>query len=1044
MPDFGLTEALQNAMKTISASKNFVRAPEAMSEVAPALRPKTTPADAVAQAVSRRESALAPTPGTNEAPAASVPAAPGQPPRVDPTPAPADPTAPSPEAAAQVPEVPPADPATPPTLPGTTTDPVNDPTAPPKGVAPPDDAVPSAQPGDRTPGQSPVDAAAAPPSPSGPEVKNPDEATVLSSAQKFVSANMEGFEGKLDMTHMPNVDTLDVPGAWKASLLQMADDNKGAIEESRRGTIGREQLFGLAEDYALNTDVVSTVLNRAVGTQFERPEILLAAHMQGVNVLGEVAAAYGPILDGAATSAEVTNAARAEQLFIKYWTQYQGGVAEQGRGTGALAYKVPGSLPPEAMDHIAGILKNNNLDMVAKATAIKLAQTPVGIANILSGSLAARSAKAAGSLVLRTFINGILSGTTWARIFVGNSFNIAMNTADIANAGLIRGAIGLAGRLGHFPTSAEGAHIADAFTAIHGMIDAGNDAFRLAGRTLKTGVSLDGILRYDPSEIGGLKNVNPALGTTQSVVPEIQGTMWGSLAKGIDKFIDFPGSHVVGSVDELGKTLGARGYRTMMTMREIRNQLLDGTLKPGDAGAIARQMFENPSTEMLQAEEDYAHRMTFQTPFPDGGFGQGFSNLIAEKQPAIKFILPFMRTTTNIFKQSVGERTPLALFSQRVRNQIAAGGFERDMALSRLASGTAMISAYAWAAIHDQITDDGPKDPIERGRWLADGRLPNSVKITDPITGAVKWHPYGWFEPAATVASIVANIARTWTQVHQLEEVDSLKSHSEMLGEVIANVAASVITNTADKTTMTNAAKFSEVIADPKHAFSGWATDFGTSLVPYSKAIEWTRNLSDPYLRTATTLLEKIQNDLPTVRVGGHTLIEGSKGLGVATDLFGNPRTQLSPLGSMSPFPGHADGEDDVTDELAAVMSSTGKVPIKMPSRQISMPTGGLGKDIMGGSGMPLTSMEYSELVQKSRAEKNFDGGTLNLHDKIAQTIKGPTYQGSTPAERADQIENLAITADKIGRNRLVFENDEVRARLMKTTADANRIATQQ
>ncbi len=910
-----------------------------------------------------------------------------------------------------------------------------DDSAPPPGVQPPKPTVPTALPGDAAPGQTPAEAAGAPQKPVAADVPPVDTQAVQTDAQRFVTANVGDFAGKLNLSHMPNVDTISAPQGMKAAILQVADDNASAIDQARRGEIGNEQLLGLAQDIAVNTDVVKTVLQRELGTQFEKPEVLLAARLVGVNVLGEAQIAAGPIVSGKATSADIIEYARRKELFVKYQTQLQGGMAEQGRGLNAASIPAAGTLPPGVMDHIAAIIRQNNPNLEAEANSIKLATTPVGIANILSGSLPMRIGKAAYSAVQRIFINGILSGPpTWAKIFTGNTFNLAVNTADIFNAGLMRGMTTLAQRLGRYPTSAEGAQMSDAFTYAHGVISGGADALRLANRTLRTGVSLDNVLRFDPSDVSGLKNVNPALGTTQSIVPELTGTWFGAIAKGIDTVIDAPGSRAIGSIDEFAKTLGARGYRTMMTMREISSQMKDGTLKPGDAGVIAKQMFENPSPEMLQAEEDWAHRQTFQTPFPEGGPGEAFSSFIANKLPALKFVFPFMRTSVNIFKQSVVERTPLAALSSRLRSQLAAGGIEGDIARGRIASGTAIGGMLSWMAIHDQITGDAPKDPKERALWEQDGRTPYSMKITDPVTGVTNWKSYAWMEPTASIAGIVADSASAFARIHQDEELDSLKDKTDMYSDMIAHVMGAIITNTANKTFMTGAAKFSEMFADPEHGFKNWAQDVGTSLVPYSKAIEFARNMKDPYLREAWTLHDKIMNDIPGQ----------SEKLGVAVDLFGEPRKGGGPMGKMSPFPSSPVGSDDVTEELSALMDHTHTVPITMPSKQVAMGGGASGRGILGGSGMPLTSMEYSEMVQKGRAEKNFDGGALNLHDKLSQVMQSPTYMSSTPAERSAMVSLYATQADKFGRDRLFTENQDFRERMIAWNTEKNSLKTGQ
>ncbi len=918
-----------------------------------------------------------------------------------------------------------------------------DDTAPPPGP-PVDPAVPSAQPGDQNPGQTAAEAAGQPLPPGAaqglPQEPVPAAADAQADAKRFLTANLGDFDGKLNMTHMPNVDRIVAPDGMKAALLQVADDNKDAIDAARRGTITNDQLVALAQDFALNTDMVKLVGSRELGTQFERPEVVLAARMVGTNQLFQAQAAAAPLMNGSTASPDIVDYFRQKNAFLSYWTQLMGARAEQGRGLNAFSIPAPNTLPPEVMDHIADLLKRQYPNLQAEVTALKMALTPVGMANILSGSLATRIGKASWSLLSRIFVNGILSGPpTWAKIFVGNNYNLLQNTGDIFAAGMTRRTIGLAQRMMRMPTADESAQMSDAYTFTHGVISGSMDAFRLAGRALRTGVSLDGVLKFDPSEVSGVKNVNPALGPTQSILPEIQGTWFGSLAKGIDNFIDFPGQRMIGSIDEFTKTLGARGYRTMMTMREIQSKLQDGSLKPGDEGVIAKQMFENPSPEMLQAEEDYAHRMTFQSPFPPGSGAADFQNLVNNRIPALKFVFPFMRTAINIFKQSTLERTPLGLLSSKLRNQLAAGGAEADIARTRMATGSAFAGGVAWMAAHDMITGDAPRDPKERALWATEGRQPYSIRIPGKNGDPDTWRSYAWMEPVASIAGITADSMTAFRRINQDEQLDSLKDPSAIYADMIGHIAGAVITNTANKTFMTGAAKFSEMFSDPEHGFNGWAQDFGTSLVPYSKAIEFTRNVNDPFLREAWSLHDKLANDMPSI-IGEHApfVHEGSKDLGVAVDLFGNPRTHGGPFGRMSPFPSSPAGEDDVTDELNALMDHTQQVPFGMPPHTVAIGGGASGRGIVGGTGMQLTSQEYSEMVQKGRNEPVFDGNTLNLHDKLRQIMGTPMYMNSTPAGRSATLALYANKADQIGRVRLFKENEDFRNRMIQWDMEKN------
>jgi len=143
----------------------------------------------------------------------------------------------------------------------------------------------------------------------------------------------------------------------------------------------------------------------------------------------------------------------------------------------------------------------------------------------------------------------------------------------------------------------------------------------------------------------------------------------------------------------------------------------------------------------------------------------------------------------------------------------------------------------------------------------------------------------------------------------------------------------------------------------------------------------------------------------------------------------------------MSPFPASPVNEDPVVDELHSVMDATHLVPMTMPERKVSL--GANGRDILGGSGMQLTSNEYSDMVQYARHDPVFDNGTLNLHDKLAQIMQTPTYQQSTPAERIDQIKIYANAADAYGLKQLYQQDSDFRERLIANKDQAARIHRQ-
>jgi hypothetical protein len=1022
VPDFGLTEALSKALAAAKEVPVMRPAEQALA----ARAAKAAPAEA-APAV---PAAAAP---SVQAPPAVAPPGAAQAPPIDPSRPPADIPAPQPSDAAAAP----------------TAAPVGPDLAPSTGdAAPPTGAVAASQPdpiesatpfaeqvGERSedlvvpPGVAPANKL--PAQSFAEQVGERSEDLVVPAeeqAKRFVTANIGDFGDKLNMSHMPNVETMSSPDGVKAAILQVADDNKGAIDAARRGTVTDEQLTGLAQDLSLNSDIVKQVLTREFGMDLQRPEVMLAARMVEQQQVGSLFALAGKVADGSAASEEIAQFEQQMQTFAQYRAQLSGAQAEWGRGGRAL--QIPVGLDPAVLDHVASVIKQNNPDMQATAQAIRLAGTPGGIASINQGSLWYRSlVKAPFNLLQRVFINGILAGPpTWEKIFLGNNLNLGLNTFDIFSAGIGRGMAGLAARAGAWPTAQEGATISDAYAHFHGVITGGADALRVAGRVLKSGQSMDNVLRSQEDFGRGTLASGPG-----AIIPELGDSYFGGIARLADSAIDLPG-RIIGSIDDFTKTLGFRGYVTMMNLKDIRARIQMGTLRAGDAEAEMTRLMQNPSPELQQAAEAWAHRMTFQSPFPEGGVGEAFTNVL-NKAPALRFIFPFMRTATNIFKQSVVERTPLAAFSARIRAQIAAGGFEGDLAKARIATGTAIGSMVAWMAIHDRITGDAPKDPKARQEWEMDGRTPYSVRITDPITGKDTWRNYQWLEPIATIAGVTADAVQVQSYIHATDDAYSMMPQDDRLQDAIAHIMASVIQNTGNKTFMQGASQFAEMYNDPQRAFAMWGDQMGAAAVPYSGALRFARNEQDPFLRQAFSLIDKIKDELPT-----SGSLKGSKTLEPRLDFFGEPRKTFSGnsiLGPMNPLPGSPSTKDPLTDEIQSVMEQTRTVPITMPSKQLALL--GNGKGMQDGQGMRLTPSEYYDYVTMSRKDPIFDNGTKTFRDKLNEMIASPVYQGLTPPDRAVHIENIQNQADKIGRERLFKENPDFAERLVAWTAQANR-----
>lgn len=148
---------------------------------------------------------------------------------------------------------------------------------------------------------------------------------------------------------------------------------------------------------------------------------------------------------------------------------------------------------------------------------------------------------------------------------------------------------------------------------------------------------------------------------------------------------------------------------------------------PSDLGV------ENYRADALQ----YAREGTFTQDLSKGGRSfQGF----VENVPLMRQIFPFVRTPLNLISASM-QRSPLAPLSGRWRDDMAAGGERRALAMTRLALGTAIVTKFMADFSEQEIRFErtGEKDSIEflGAGPLQVGARQNQQELSNKIFGSV-------------------------------------------------------------------------------------------------------------------------------------------------------------------------------------------------------------------------------------------------------------------------------------------------------------------
>lgn len=161
---------------------------------------------------------------------------------------------------------------------------------------------------------------------------------------------------------------------------------------------------------------------------------------------------------------------------------------------------------------------------------------------------------------------------------------------------------------------------------------------------------------------------------------------------------------------------------------------------------------------IAEQADAFARRTVFQEK---AGPLVGNIQAIAQRYPAVSFVLPFVRTPSNILRQGF-EFSPAGFGMKAAR----AGGREGAQAQARAALGSVGVAGLAWLASTGRLSGNGPTDQIERAQLMESGWRPNSVRVGD------RWVGISLFQPISVPAMAIANSFESW-QSRGMREADA-------------------------------------------------------------------------------------------------------------------------------------------------------------------------------------------------------------------------------------------------------------------------------
>lgn len=633
-----------------------------------------------------------------------------------------------------------------------------------------------------------------------------------------------------------NFARINTPEDVKNAMQAFANEPSLAksIQESRRGVRSNAETLKAAEDI----DGFQTLINRRVGQPLNAEEITASRqfyHATTEKLMQAAEKAAGPT----ATEIDQFNFRKMVVVHQAVQKEVLGARAEIGRALQSWAIPLEGSMKSESYRQMEAILNEHGGVEASKNLAQKIAEFKGNLTNDQINTIVQKSAGArtADALSEAWTLGLLTSPTTHAVNFGSNLINSLTLGAERYTMAAVKDS----------PVTYKEANY-----YFLGMLESQKEAFANAAKAFRTGETGFGVGKVEL----------PRARATSKEVLDIAGPFgWGMDLYG--RMVNVAGKSLAAG-DEYAKTVLYKAQLKALATR-------DGISKGLTGDELKKHIYnasENPSEFMRADALDFAKYGTYTKEL--GKTGKAIQSVIS-RNPAMRFIVPFVRTPVNIFKASF-ERTPLAYASRSVREDIKAGGVRKAQAVARMGLGTSVMMTATDMALNGQITGGGPADPAARKTLQRMGWQPYSIKVDG------KYYSYSRVEPIGTLIGMAADMSEILSNYDAYD----IRKQQEIDDIVTASVIA-VSNQVVGKTFLQGFSDTAELFSDPRRYGQQYLQRYAGSLIPAGVAT--TERAIDPELSYVTSTLDAIKARTPGL----------SKDVPTQYNVYGEPRFAFVP-----------------------------------------------------------------------------------------------------------------------------------------------------
>lgn len=676
-------------------------------------------------------------------------------------------------------------------------------------------------------------------------------------------------------------------------------------ESARRGVRSWEETAAEAKKYKIE-DLLGRRMGQALNAeQIDNARTLLVSSADTLRGMATL------VRSGQANDLQKADFMRAFNTHYAIQMQLSGAAAEAGRALQIFRKVAQADVLRTAQlrDFMAATAANG-VTPEKLADALSTMTTPAQVSNFV------KQAKRATTydMFLEAWINGLLSGPVTHA--VNTTSNMLTALWMIPERALAAGLSRLHGG------EIKGGEVA---AQTFGLVNGFKDGLNLAWQALKKGESSDLMGKVEQQQTRAISAENVAqLPAIKKLAPNAleEGSVAARAVDFLGEAIRTPGRFLTAE-DELFKSVG---YRMELQAQAYRKASAEGLQGKAMAQRI-RDIIADPQNlapEVHLAAIDAARYQTFTKDLGPGGRA---IQTAANKIPGMKLVVPFIRTPANIMKFAA-ERTPLAPLMKSVRDDIAAGGARRDMALARMSFGSMAMGVVASYAAAGQITGGGPTDTALRSHLYNTGWQPYSIKIGD------KYYAYGRLEPIGMMMGLAADAVEI---MGELDEIESEK--------VATTVVAAISKNVMSKTWLRGLSEMVAAMDDPDRYGSKYVKNLAGTIIP--TGVAQIERVVSPELSDAQSALDSIK-----ARIPGY-----SKNLPTRRNLWGEKIQFNGALGPdiISPIFTSSEKDSPIDKELLRM-----RAPIRMPSRT----------QHFEGVGIKLDPYEYEEFMVRMNGMK--------------------------------------------------------------------------